>query len=212
MGKKSFGIAGFGLGVVATVWGCTSGNGTTEEAAYPAAQGGSSSMGGATTTLSVNTTGGVSVQGGSATGGSSSNTNKGGTSAGGSSSTGGAGTAGGTTARGGAGGSASGGVATGGMVATGGLWRGPTPATATAKFPFPQNRFSANCTYPANFKNEDVQSVYNAWKTDLVTAEGAGGFKRVKRPAEPGLEVNSTVSGSIGWRTPGRRWAEARRC
>jgi endo-1,4-beta-D-glucanase Y len=77
--------------------------------------------------------------------------------------------------------------------------RGPTPATATAKFPFPQNRHSPHCTYPTGYRNEDVLSVYEQWKTHLVTAEGAGGFKRVKRVAEPGLEVNSTVSEGIAY-------------
>jgi endo-1,4-beta-D-glucanase Y len=77
--------------------------------------------------------------------------------------------------------------------------RGPTPASATAKFPFPQNRQSPNCTYPTGYRNEDVLAVYEQWKTHLVTSEGAGGFKRVKRPAEAGLEVNSTVSEGIAY-------------
>jgi endo-1,4-beta-D-glucanase Y len=77
--------------------------------------------------------------------------------------------------------------------------RGPTPASATAKFPFPQNRHSPHCTYPTGYRNEDVLSVYEQWKTHLVTSDGAGGFRRVKRVAEPGLEVNSTVSEGIAY-------------
>jgi endo-1,4-beta-D-glucanase Y len=77
--------------------------------------------------------------------------------------------------------------------------RGPTPATATAKFPFPQNRQSPNCIYPTAYRNEDVQAVYDQWKMHLVTSDGAGGFRRVKRPAEPGLEMNSTVSEGIAY-------------
>src|SRR5882672_10642936 len=33
----------------------------------------------------------------------------------------------------------------------GSLPRGPTPATADAKFPFPQNRESRGCTYPSRY-------------------------------------------------------------
>jgi endo-1,4-beta-D-glucanase Y len=44
-----------------------------------------------------------------------------------------------------------------------------------------------------------VKTVYTAWKADLVTSDGAGGNLRVKRPAEPGLQQNSTVSEGIGY-------------
>ena len=77
--------------------------------------------------------------------------------------------------------------------------RGPTPATATANFPFPQNRESPHCVYPALYSNADVRALYEAWKADLVTSEGAGGFRRVARVAEPGLEPNSTVSEGIAY-------------
>jgi endo-1,4-beta-D-glucanase Y len=94
----------------------------------------------------------------------------------------------------------SGGVgATGGTMTSTTMALGPTPATATANFPFPQNRFSSNCTYPKKVNNEDVLAVYEQWKTDLVTSDGAGGFRRVKRPKEPGLPVNSTVSEGIAY-------------
>ena len=77
--------------------------------------------------------------------------------------------------------------------------RGPTPATNGVNFPFPQNRFSENCTYP-NFKNSDVKAAYEKWKADTVTADGANGFLRVKRANEPGdLEPNSTVSEGIAY-------------
>ena len=85
------------------------------------------------------------------------------------------------------------------MLGSAGASRGPTPANATAKFPFPQNRQSPNCIYPTGYRNEDVLAVYEQWKTHLVTSDGAGGFKRVKRPAEAGLEVNSTVSEGIAY-------------
>jgi endo-1,4-beta-D-glucanase Y len=145
------------------------------------------------------------------TGGSASPT--GGTGTGGTG--GGAAGQAGTTAAGGKGGGGAGGgtsgaagtspigAGAGGMGATGGmppmLMRGPTPPSATSKFPFPQNRQSSACTYPVAYDNEDVKKVYTAWKADLVTSDGAGGNLRVKRPAEPGLQQNSTVSEGIGY-------------
>jgi endo-1,4-beta-D-glucanase Y len=111
----------------------------------------------------------------------------------------GAGTAGSPPATGGtgAGGTGMAGTGTGGMGPM--LSRGPTPPSPTSKFPFPQNRQSQHCTYPIAYDNEDVKAVYTAWKNDLVTSDGAGGFRRVKRPAEPGLNVNSTVSEGIAY-------------
>jgi endo-1,4-beta-D-glucanase Y len=103
----------------------------------------------------------------------------------------------------GTGGTATGGAGAGGVAAAAGappmLMRGPTPASATSKFPFPQNRQSPHCTYPSAYDNNDVKTVYAAWKADLVTSDGAGGNLRVKRPAEPGLQQNSTVSEGIGY-------------
>jgi endo-1,4-beta-D-glucanase Y len=109
---------------------------------------------------------------------------------GGSSNSGGAGNAG-NVGQAGAGGSAGGGASL--------PMRGPTPANATAKFPFPQNRHSASCVYPTGYRNEDVLAVYEQWKTHLVTDVGAGGFRRVQRVAEPGLAKGSTVSEGIAY-------------
>ncbi|HEV8549903.1 MAG TPA: glycosyl hydrolase family 8 [Polyangiaceae bacterium] len=79
------------------------------------------------------------------------------------------------------------------------LMRGPTPPSATSKFPFPQNRQSSHCTYPSAYDNADVKAVYDAWKNDLITSDGANGFRRVKRPAEHNLDQDSTVSEGIGY-------------
>jgi endo-1,4-beta-D-glucanase Y len=79
------------------------------------------------------------------------------------------------------------------------LQRGPAPPTASAKFPFPQNRESSRCTYPSHYDNEDVVAAYQQWKSDTVTSSGANGFLRVQRPNEPGLAPNSTVSEGIGY-------------
>jgi endo-1,4-beta-D-glucanase Y len=77
--------------------------------------------------------------------------------------------------------------------------RGPTPSLPGVKFPFPQNRENSRCIYPKLYRNEDVQAAYDQWKRDTVTTDGANGFRRVKRPNEPGLEVNSTVSEGIAY-------------
>ena len=134
----------------------------------------------------------------------------------GSNGSGGMGAAGrGAQSGGGSGGTSGGSGGSGGpggmgatMVAsTGGVpppTRGPTPAQNGMKFPFPQNRESSRCIYPQLYRNEDVQAAYQQWKADTVTSDGgakvgANQYRRVKRPAEPGLEMGSTVSEGIGY-------------
>jgi endo-1,4-beta-D-glucanase Y len=159
--------------------------------------------------------GGVSATGGTASTGGSSSKATGGSNTGGATvsnvggkvATGGSSSEGGKSNTGGSGGVAAGGTATGGAAtggaATGGASRGPTPPTSTANFPFPQNRQADNCIYPAGYDNEDVLTVYNAWKSALVSSQGVGSgctnCRRVLRPAEPGLQVNSTVSEGIAY-------------
>ena len=106
---------------------------------------------------------------------------------------------------GGASGGASGGSAgddasTGDANDAGPLDRGPTPAIpGGANFPFPQNRESAFCSYPA-YRNADVRRAFERWKRETVTAEGASGHLRVKRLARDlGLEPGSTVSEGIAY-------------
>jgi endo-1,4-beta-D-glucanase Y len=78
--------------------------------------------------------------------------------------------------------------------------RGPTPATATDRFPFPQNRESSRCTYPTGYDNENVVLAYEQWKNDTVTASGAGNGLRVQRlESQAGLVPGSTVSEGIGY-------------
>jgi len=80
------------------------------------------------------------------------------------------------------------------------LTRGPTPKQPGVNFPFPQNRELSRCIYPKDYRNEDVQAAYEQWKRDTVTSDGARGFRRVKRPNEPGtLEPHSTVSEGIAY-------------
>jgi len=113
-------------------------------------------------------------------------------------------TSGGGAAAGGAGSTASAGSSgLGGNASNAGAGgtaevRGPSPALPGANFPFPQNRQSQLCTYP-NYHNSDVLAAYARWKTDTVTATGAGNHLRVQRPKDPSLEQGSTVSEGIGY-------------
>jgi endo-1,4-beta-D-glucanase Y len=81
--------------------------------------------------------------------------------------------------------------------------RGPTPATATVAFPFPQNRQAAGSIYPAGYLNSDVQTAYARWTNDLVTTTNAGGHRRVQRTSSDGVDtcrpLGSTVSEGIGY-------------
>lgn len=82
----------------------------------------------------------------------------------------------------------------------GGAGMGGEPTTVgTGNFLFPQNRRSSGCTYPTNADSEVARQAYERWKEELVTADGAGGFLRVRRPDSPGAEVNSTVSEGIAY-------------
>jgi endo-1,4-beta-D-glucanase Y len=81
--------------------------------------------------------------------------------------------------------------------------RGPTPATSTTMFPFPQNRQKAGCIYPTDYLNSAVEAAYAMWKNDLVTSTNAGGHRRVQRTSTDGVDacrpLNSTVSEGIGY-------------
>ncbi len=166
-----------------------------------ASTGGSTSAGG---NAGSQGSGGNAGSGGSAAGGAA-----GGSSAGGTGGQGGSGGSGGSSLTGAGGGAGNGGAA--GSGAGGGIpdaavdtappapSRGPAPATAGHAFPFPQNRENSRCVYPKLYRNEDVQAMYAQWKANNVTSDGAKGFRRVKRPNEPGLEKNSTVSEGIAY-------------
>lgn len=96
----------------------------------------------------------------------------------------------------------------GGAAATGGSQNatpidgGADPDAAwpngTAKFPFPQSVHSVNCVYPAVANEDDVITAYDQWKAAVVTADGAGGYLRIKKP-DSGTVIGSTVSEGIGY-------------
>jgi len=166
-------------------------------AIYVDGTGGSSSSGGSNGSGGPSSSGGSKGSGGSASGGVAS---------GGSSASGGV-TATGGTAPGGATGSGGDGSADGAVSDVSAIDgpvactvpRGPMPKVTGTNFPFPQNRPNTRCVYPLDYCNGDVRAAYEQWKTDTVTAQGAPAGRRVKRPAEPGLEKDSTVSEGIAY-------------
>lgn len=71
--------------------------------------------------------------------------------------------------------------------------------SSASAFPFPQDRRFGPCVFPSNAGSADAKKAYEAWKSELVTADGAGGHLRVRRPDSPGAEVGSTVSEGIAY-------------
>ncbi len=172
--------------------------------------GASASVGGAVATeggTSVWAGGGLVNSGGASRGGSSS-TVVGGATTGGTTATAGGAlvTTGGTTVTAGGtlvttGGAASGGAATTPAGATASSSAGSAGASTpagSAAFPFPQNVKSQYCVYPTNYDTDRARAAYKAWYDATITADGAGGFLRVKKP-DSGSVIGSTVSEGIGY-------------
>lgn len=166
--------------------------GTAETGGKSGGKGGSS-LGGA------KTGGSSSLSGGSSSGGGT-HANGGGGASGGGSATGGNPT-GGTSV----GGSSSGGAPTGGS-SSGGAETGGTEPVCTNSvgslsppYAFPQNFKSSRCHYPTKTCSEHAQAAYDQWKEELVTTDGAGGFRRVRRPDNESGGSDTTVSEGIGY-------------
>jgi endo-1,4-beta-D-glucanase Y len=181
-----YGCGSNGDGTAATSTGGTSASGGSQNG------GGSAQAGAATASMGGRSgTGGAMAGGATASGGTASQNATGGTgpaaggsgnpASGGSNSTGGA--AGGT-------GPAQGGASAGGA-SIGGSSSGGSPSDAGAPG-------LGSCVLPAGANFADVQSVYQKWKTDLLTSDGAGGFLRVRRP-NSGTQINSSNSEGIGY-------------
>jgi endo-1,4-beta-D-glucanase Y len=148
--------------------------------------GGAPSFGGASTGGAGAPPAGGSVSGGStATGGVAATAGGGSTSVGGT--TGGAanGTTGGA-ANGGAAGNASSGAG-GSAGSAGSAAGGSTSAKGLGA-----------CLLPTGSDFAVVQANYEKWKADLLTADGAGGYLRVRRP-NSGTQVNSSNSEGIAY-------------
>ncbi|HEX6271412.1 MAG TPA: glycosyl hydrolase family 8 [Polyangiaceae bacterium] len=139
--------------------------------------------------------GGSAITGGAFSGGTSGT----GAASGGSAAVGQGGSNGGT-GTGGAG--PQGGTSAGGTFPNGGSGAAPQGGSGGAApvpgppYRFPQGYRSTRCTYPTGANYELARTAYNRWKTELVTSEGAGGFLRVRRPANEG---DTTVSEGIGY-------------
>jgi len=185
--------------------GCSSSGGAVTGSGGSAASGGTTGSGGGTAS------GGATASGGSGSGGSTASggtTGSGGnasggavaTGSGGSTASGGAvGSGGAATGGGAAGASASGGSSGGGATGSGGntsaCQAGPPAAPAGgASFPFPQNRFSNACTYPAACMDADAMNGWKMYKARLLVDNGDGTM-RIQRPEN----ANDTVSEGIGY-------------
>ncbi len=67
------------------------------------------------------------------------------------------------------------------------------------RFPFPQNRRLAHLAYPGRAEAADVLSAAARWRSEIVTAEGARGGLRTRRPDTPDGQANSSVSEGIAY-------------
>lgn len=94
-----------------------------------------------------------------------------------------------------AGGGGGPGANTSGANGTGGA---PPLEQPGAMRPFPQHGFGTFCTFTAQADDQAARVAYQAWKDVTVTADGAGGFLRVKKP-DSGAVIGSTASEGIGY-------------
>jgi endoglucanase len=67
------------------------------------------------------------------------------------------------------------------------------------RFPFPRNQRLSHLTYPSAANHEDVLVAYRRLHDEIVTADGARGFLRLRRPDTPDGVPNSTVSEGIAY-------------
>ena len=68
-----------------------------------------------------------------------------------------------------------------------------------SRYPFPHARKLPGLCYPTEANSEDVLRAFAAWRSEIVTAEGARGFLRARRPDTPDGVPNSTVSEGIAY-------------
>ncbi|HEY4103985.1 MAG TPA: glycosyl hydrolase family 8, partial [Polyangiaceae bacterium] len=68
-----------------------------------------------------------------------------------------------------------------------------------SRHPFPRNLRSEGCTYPTHADPAHALSAFHAWRAEIVTADGARGFLRARRPDTPDGVPNSTVSEGIAY-------------
>lgn len=71
--------------------------------------------------------------------------------------------------------------------------------TRMGRYPFPHNQRFAHCVHPERANHEDVFRAYRNWRQEIVTADGACGFLRARRPDTPDGVPNSTVSEGVAY-------------
>jgi endo-1,4-beta-D-glucanase Y len=67
------------------------------------------------------------------------------------------------------------------------------------RFPFPHNQRLSHLSYPTHADAEDARLAFARFKDEIVTADGARGFLRTRRPDTPDGIPNSTVSEGIAY-------------
>jgi endo-1,4-beta-D-glucanase Y len=67
------------------------------------------------------------------------------------------------------------------------------------RFPFPQNQRLPGCIYPSQADPDDARRAFARFRDEIVTADGARGFLRTRRPDTPDGVVDSTVSEGIAY-------------
>jgi endoglucanase len=68
-----------------------------------------------------------------------------------------------------------------------------------SRYPFPHTEKLEHLCYPAAARPEDALRAFEAWRSEIVTADGARGFLRTRRPDTPDGVANSTVSEGIAY-------------
>jgi hypothetical protein len=68
-----------------------------------------------------------------------------------------------------------------------------------SRYPFPHTRKLEHLCYPSAARPEDARRAFEAWRAEIVTADGARGFLRARRPDTPDGVANSTVSEGIAY-------------
>jgi len=71
--------------------------------------------------------------------------------------------------------------------------------TEMSRYPFPHTRKLEHLCYPSAATPADALRAFEAWQSEIVTAEGARGFLRTRRPDTPDGVANSTVSEGIAY-------------
>ena len=69
----------------------------------------------------------------------------------------------------------------------------------TGSYPFPQNQNNPFGFHASVYNNQDIINAYDKWYADCITSYGAGGYLRILRPNDSGLQIDSTVSEGIGY-------------